>query len=1142
MKHMCMGIVGLALAVSLTVTGAEADKKEAPRKPAPPSVLVVGNVHAKYFVQPLTKLEVEVDTCTKADLNRRLNSGLYNVLVLPSAVDQELLAVAEAFLAKGGGVFEFQPSARFDDLAGWNLHNAWLAKLGAPRRWEVLSDAQGAVDSLNVRLSYSTAIVEPVNDGVTGVWTLAPDRLKGASWPMTYNFDANWKVVVRGGPTLVARPATEDPVERVKPFIPKEPLTGEAVSLLGMRDFGGGRVALLALASEWMLAPPPNCPTAEAMLTKGVDGKESGWSRLLANTFRWLAEPSQAAGWGGIRTPLVVAQPPGSVAENRATFDWSKPSPDPTVPAMGDQPQIAGLIGARTVLSGAKGTVADYVAEAKKAGLSYIVFLEDGLKLDQGKWDDLVKQCAAASDDKFAAFPGLTYEDAQGNHMYAFGDNARFPQPNMVLPDGRLATIHVSRTENVFNYVLELMKLRTPLGFWRHQENYLHFADYKLYNTFPIYTFEDGKPIDDAFDIYMHWMGFGGCQGVLAFEIMNDPGQVAGRAKDGWKVVATIAENVSDGTYRPISLPKGVEGLRKKWSGALGWWPPYQYITNGPKILSWDCQNICAMTRGEWWRPDVWQYRVGLRVTADAGLKSVTILDGDRGVFRRWAPAGKAFATTLVLENCQQRDLVLVVEDVNGRKAISMEIWNRNLMANQFICGDRCNFLGNSRLRSREGAETWIPVGLAANLGVSPSKGATVLTVQPDISLTPSTPTLPTDGQPFQAKYTIQILDHRPIVPGELDHPFSFPTTHLIGPEVAIGQANYSVGYDPAEIGAKKTPLGHDYLEPEKQGRIGYNAWTSWYRLVPLKKLSGWARICSGSWIAGELRSGWLEVNWTLIDDLSLANEKNRGFFVARLPGDMMKGDQALAAGPEGGLPFSRGTYCIAPTGLAFAMDGSLRAFKTPHGWDLYFVPEKAELKKGDTIRFRFGFAGAPMDTPRARLLQFAAMFGIAQPGQTGYTPTQLQGKLLDNCLVLRLDGAGTGVTCSFARTDLPGMLTATVEGLNDNWSVQLLDRKRRGPNHRGLPIRDGVAYAALDLTQADSDLFIGHPVVCDRRDARLLVAWKQSGQWAVEVHNPTDAPMPVSLRSAPGWTRFTLAETANLPPGSSRTWTVKEP
>ena len=44
-------------------------------------------------------------------------------------------------------------------------------------------------------------------------------------------------------------------------------------------------------------------------------------------------------------------------------------------------------------------------------------------------------------------------------------------------------------------------------------------------------------------------------------------------------------------------------------------------------------------------------------------------------------------------------------------------------------------------------------------------------------------------------------------MPGEIPTFFAYPQTYMVGPEIAIGQADIRLGYDPAETGAKTTPL-----------------------------------------------------------------------------------------------------------------------------------------------------------------------------------------------------------------------------------------------------------------------------------------------------------------------------------------------
>ncbi|MCX7933646.1 MAG: hypothetical protein N3A66_00120, partial [Planctomycetota bacterium] len=150
-------------------------------------------------------------------------------------------------------------------------------------------------------------------------------------------------------------------------------------------------------------------------------------------------------------------------------------------------------------------------------------------------------------------------------------------------------------------------------------------------------------------------------------------------------------------------------------------------------------------------------------------------------------------------------------------------------------------------------------------------------------------------------------------------------------------------------------------------------------------------------------------------------------------------------------------------------------------------------------------------------------------------------GKTLDTYLIWRVDGEGKGMAGRLPKTALPGFLTAAVENLNDRWSVHLLDKARPWPNHRGLPIRDGRAFAQLDTNDADMDLFIGHPVIADNSEVILQAEWKSKGLWHIEAHNPTDQTLRCRLTAHPEWGIFAFDESIELAPGSSRHWDVQE-
>lgn len=1084
------------------------------------AVLFYGSVHSSYVAGPLKAMGIEVDVCPDGKLSDRLTSGKYNVAVVCTLSDADRQSLDE-FMSRGGGVFVCNPENYWSEQ-NWGRTNEWLAKLGARPRWELLQDTNPknvATDLMGCQLSCSSQVSSPVNEGVREVMTLIWGSTTGVEPPMSVDFGPDWRVVVRGAETMQGAKETRNDVP-LQPWIPQQ-LAGPSPSLMGIRDIGKGRLAVVGIRKHWLFASPPNCPTTEAMLTAGAGGKPSDWLRVFANTFRWVAEPSMKAGIGGATTPDSVLNPPVTAWEPPAVIDWTKTAP------MQNQLQTRGLIGARTALSSGTGTVADYVTAAKSAGLQFIIFLEDSLKMDQSRWDQFVQQCKVASDGSFLAVPGLTYEDAQGNHHYVFADDVKFPKPSMLLADGRLATTKSYRTQTFFDYDNEYLQQQAIRGYWCHKNNQLHFADYKLYNSFAVFTVdENGNQVDDALNEFLYLQGIGGCQNAVAIEFMNDPGQVAERAAKGWQVVCH----------------RGIGELNGKWHH--GAWSfsgsGSQYLTNGPQILVWDSPNRLCEPRGQWWRPDIWEYRLRLRVASEVGLKTVTLFDGDREVFRRWTPVGaKEFEQELVLANCQQRGFTLVVEDLQGRKAISMSFWNRNLNNEEFFCSDRCNFLGNARLRTRSGQQVWTQVSFQANMGITPSKGRLNIGAAPAVNLTMNSPTLPVDGAP--AGFPTETLWFGPQIPGELPNLFAYPQTWMVGPEIGIGQADIKLGYDPAEEGAKATPLGHPYEQPQYAWG---NAWSSWHKLVPTLKVAGWERIHASAWLTEGFRLGWFEANLTVKDTIAVGD---KGLTVVSSKGELWQIGKKIASNDTPSMKgiFSRGTFVTLPdrggSVILIGADDQLSYEYNRGNITLYFKPATAELVKGDPVRFTVMFAGASAGTTTDQMLNFARQFGVFAPGKAGYSAKVTRGKAIDNYLIWRADAKGSAVQARLPKTEMPGFLPACVEGLNDNWSVWLLDKARPGPNCRALPIRGGRSYAQLDLNDADSNLFLGHPITANRPDVKLLVSWKDPGRWFVEAHNPTDKPINTRLRTTPGWSLFAFNKKVALPPGTSQVWTVIE-
>jgi hypothetical protein len=425
-------------------------------------------------------------------------------------------------------------------------------------------------------------------------------------------------------------------------------------------------------------------------------------------------------------------------------------------------------------------------------------------------------------------------------------------------------------------------------------------------------------------------------------------------------------------------------------------------------------------------------------------------------------------------------------------------------------------------------------------MGVTPSKGRLDLSVSPAVGLTANAPTLPIDGAP--AGFPTARLQFGLEIPGELSTLFAYPQTYLIGPEIAIGQADLRLGYDPAETGARTTPLGHPYEQPQDGSG---NAWGGWYRLIPTHMMEGYARTYAANWLTQGFRLGWHQTRVALKAPLTL--KPGQGLRVMYVGGDWkLHSGGRPAEAPSG--KFERGTvFTLEDTGgsvVLMPMDGPIEYRWRPGkngGVELFYQPGKSNLARAEVVAYRVAFAGAEGGLPTPKMLAYAAAFGAATPGQTAYTPQLKRGRQLDNYLLWRLDGRGEAIEARLPKTDLPGFLTACVENLHDNWSVCLFDRLRPWPNFRALPVRDGCAYAQLDLTEGDSDVFIGHPVVADNSAVKLLVNWQEPGQWSIEAHNPGEAPVTTRLTSAFNGPLARFDETVTLAAGHSRTWTCSE-
>ena len=1089
-----------------------------------PAVLFTSRLHASYFAKPLHDAGIEIQTCDGGTLPNLLASGKYNVVVITGGLGDATVAGAlKAFMADGGGVLVY-PGAQWAE-ADYLATQHFLEGYGAHFTMSVIkeNDPTKIVSAMFVKLIATDSILPPFNDGVPGLLYLGGESQSGMTSPVSVVGDAQWKSIVKTSPTAQAIGWTQERVKSIIPYVNTVPET--APTLLAVRDVGKGRLAAIGIGGEWMFAGSKNCPPIEDMLTRGRDGKPSNWIRLLANTFTYMAEPSLAAGKGGATTPQAVLGPApatqqleGWAAEMLKPRDWTK------APAILDQEQLPGLVGARSSYSGGKGSVAEWVKAAKAAGLKYIVFLEPLDSTNEVNFNKLKADCAKNSDNTFFACPGLWGKDIYTKtSMYTYGEQVQFPLASIITKDGKYFDNSIglnkqTRTKYIFDYFFEQLGYKGQFGYFRHHENTIPPWEYKMNNTFAVFTTENGKQIDDNFTDFAYLQATDFCYHPTAISLMDDPAQLAQAVKQEWQVVNTAPGEFGDGTYTEDYGP-GIPAMRRLLSEHIAWLRPFQYITQGPKLDCWRGRWEIVIPFGEWYRPDQWRYRVRLHATSDAGLKEITLMSAGKVAFRFLPNGAKSFDRTFDFENSQQRAMYPIVTDMNGKRAIGSYIRNSNTLWNEFICGDRCNFLSYGMLRTAD--DQWHMVKPCGN-GVTQNKGAWMAEITPSHTLTVDYPTLPIDGAPDGQATPHFAMSPQIATPGYpgIQNINNRPLWVASGPDVLIGggTANYVIT-DESSWG---------------------NAWSWWSPLKPNEFINGSGIQTAFAPLENHLRVGWYEFRLTAQKDLPLTDKMLPVKFTATDFAELRDGDGHVWKATDKDIPptgsFKRGAYvlvnAVGGPGALVSMDDNL-VYYLRGGINIGLRPQGDVIAKGAEINGKIGYVGSPSDTDLAVLRNYITSMN----GPLPITGAPVTG----DGIAAHFDGKQTGVTFRFAPLKLYAFLSVVLEHMQPNWDVWVIDRTLKTPNWRQVVTAGETAYAVLPC-DAKKDYFLGHPVLADSPALHISVCNTLPGHWQLTLHNPTDQPITTAVWSNKDWSAFRLKKTTvTVPAGDCVDMAIEE-
>lgn len=979
--------------------------------------------------------------------------------------------------------------------------------------------------------TYTDQVSGPVAEGVTGVLYQSSVNLQVYGGVMPFLPNEPWQVVLTAGPTSRSEPFQlgldeVDRHARAEGFASNVPLGG-------IREYGQGRVAYLGLYPgiifERPIAVDADKEVHEAYLTKGANGFRSDLQRLYLNTFKWLSANADQLIGKELTRPAVAA------LEYATGFKFHK-----------------GIIGPRTTHSSGRSTPEEYVTRAKAAGYDFIIFMEDFAALKPGGFDALKADCKRLSDGAFLAIPGITYQNDDGNHEYAWGKYLKLPSAKLLTPDGKrfLARDAHSAVPNSMYGITWLYTLggfENMSGWYKFGENpYPHF-DARNVNSMGVITQEGGRTVESVVDSY------------------------AAEARNGqflWPVALTLMTSademalLEDGTYYHNEV--GIEGVEKldKWLNTLpgrssrSLFPGAPcfgqvFLSNGPSI-------DLKMPRGDTdaesniWNPRLQEWSFDLKVTSPVGLREVVVMDGTTPI-RRFLPGGAPeFTHVTSLPRERQKAIWVRAIDTQGREAISRDITSDSWLLRDTQCADRNNQLLYSMQQREDGTPFFITYGGDTPM---PDKGPWNGRTRPvgifvfDKLL--GAGSMAYDGSPEnhpQCSFSPSLWygDTAP-------KPLGWVSQLVGGKEGGPHVQPHRVSHSSDVLIAERILDGVFPLDAEPVIHV-------WHTLYPVSP-SVYLKTTARQYLYLVKVDGVSIYLWDqeheFLQDVPISPQAVMPLRLGNILGStgtervicsegQIVDTGAIKPQPVVTRPFNRGDY----VGLLKSPFGSLAVYSLTDGlltsgdgvnYGVGFRPEGEVYAQGTKLRARVLMVGMhrKVEDPAALAAQIVKDYGLL--GDPAWTFEAEQGTVgpADYPVALAAGpnhcflGRVTGVAA------LPGNLGTATSGLHNNWTAFYQTRPvagQAGPTQtRIISVEQGTGYAVVRAEDEGKTVFIGHPLVADNEALSITIArtgdWKQ---WRAEIHNPTDQAITATVRSNPACHGFTFNERLTLPAGAS--------
>ncbi|MFA6294774.1 MAG: hypothetical protein WC637_23480, partial [Victivallales bacterium] len=771
--------------------------------------------------------------------------------------------------------------------------------------------------------------------------------------------------------------------------------------------------------------------------------------------------------------------------------------------------EYRGVFGARTAKGGGSGTVADYVAEAKRLGLSFVVFLEDLEKIDAAAYAVTVKDCAAATDASFIAIPGYIFRDDTNVLRFCF-DTAKLPPAENLTPERRVISPNNIVEQNAWANGFGI----AGMGSMKLDMNYLF-----LFTCVAPYTYEADKLVDDGLAKYIESEGLGHMYPPVSLTILRSPAELE-------KTVAKAHIT----TYRGKSLADFPGAVARKVEF------PAIYLSNGPTIERWG-----VIEGNNHLRPGANRFRLELKASSPAGLAEISILDAQTGkIYRRFKPDGaKEFTVSLDDSEKNSRRLIPIVTSADGRSAVANTIWIVQAANRITMMGDRLMGMHHSYKLWDESRTKLVMTG--GWLGLLWIK-----------NWTHGAGNYPSN--PVEEELQIQGIDGGRLHSGAVDFSPGIVTASGSEPKFSAFKFRESlasfdtaiedyVGNEQFTVDKRKDSKGNwlkiagwapgpDPQVPMETADILARVWATRPRYhaavasnvhefrftfkkdTELKRLSlcGTRRYEYGSPLFLALKDEGGSMAWMLEPKENFSRK-----------GVMPAGGYFYPANERGGAV---AVVNLGPEPVSYE-------FGMPHA-RIFIDGKGRSVKAGEILSAKLLILHRPWKDQRndAWLQTYLSDFGVGVI-KPGYPFSVEQGKLRSTNYSMELDSADGGAAVTVGKYKLPHNLPVKVCGLASNAIAGRFDLDRK--QLLMLPVFEEAAMTSVNTTLGDTKLYIGELFCCDNRDVLMSCVQDGADKLQLELHNPSDKAQKAKLTAVPGFAPLAgLDKTIDVPPCSS--------